>query len=156
MHVRRLSEAPYFREPRRLIVDRQQQVDQLEMRFSEIWKNALQQRRSGIAKILALLSAFRPERWLQSKRGAVAGLETRLKWIAASKVEVHKNRVAEMTNFLRLLGPRQTLERGYSITLDTHGNVVRSVQAVKVGDPIRTKLASGELNSIVEGFLSDN
>ena len=33
MQVRRLSEAPYFREPRRLIVERQQRVDQLEMRF---------------------------------------------------------------------------------------------------------------------------
>jgi len=105
---------------------------------------------------MALLSAFRPERWLQEKRQAVAGLETRLKWIAAAKLAFHKNRVAEMTNFLRLLGPRQTLERGYSITLDTDGNVVRSVQAVKVGDPIRTKLASGELNSVVEGLLTEN
>ena len=156
MHIRRLSEAPYLREPRRLIVDRQQRVDQLEMRFSEIWKNTLQQRRSGIAKITALLSAFRPERWLQAKRGAVAGLETRLNWVVASKLTFHKNRVAEMTNFLRLLGPRQTLERGYSITLDTDGNVVRSVQAVKVGDPIRTKLATGELNSVVEGLLTEN
>jgi exodeoxyribonuclease VII large subunit len=156
MHVRRLSEAPYLREPRRLIVDRQQRVDQLEMRFTEIWKNALQRRRSGIANILALLSAFRPERWLQVKRGEVAGLEARLSRIAASKLEFHKNRVAEMTSFLRLLGPRQTLERGYSITLDADGRVVRSVEAVKVGDPIRTKLASGELNSVVEGLVAEN
>ena len=126
------------------------------MRFAEIWKNALQQRRSGIANILAFLSAFRPERWLQVKRGEVAGLEARLSWIAASKLEFHKNRVAEMTSFLRLLGPRQTLERGYSITLDAHGRVVCSVEAVNVGDPIRTKLASGELISVVEGLVADN
>jgi exodeoxyribonuclease VII large subunit len=156
MHVRRLSEAPYLREPRRLIVDRQQRVDQLEMRFTEIWKSALQQRRSGIAKILSLLSAFRPERWLQVKKGEVAGLEARLRRVAASKVEFHKNRVVEMNSFLRLLGPRQTLERGYSITLDPHGRVVRAAEAVKVGDPIRTKLASGELNSVVEGWLADD
>jgi exodeoxyribonuclease VII large subunit len=55
-----------------------------------------------------------------------------------------------------LLGPRQTLERGYSITLDADGRVVRSVEAVKVGDPIRTKLASGELNSVVEGLVAEN
>ncbi len=150
MHVRRLSEAPYFREPLRLIVERQQRVDQLEMRLSEIWKNALQQRRSGIEKIVALLSAFRPERWLQTKRGELAGLETRLRWIASSRLDFCKNRVAELANFLRLLGPRQTLERGYSITLDANGSVVRFAQALKVGDRIHTVLTDGEVNSVVE------
>jgi exodeoxyribonuclease VII large subunit len=155
MQVRRLAGAPYFREPRRSIVERQQRVDQLEMRLSEILRNALQQRRSGIEKILAFLSAFRPGRWLQAKRAEVAKLETRLAWIATSKLSFHKNRVAELTNVLRLLGPRQTLERGYSITLDANGSVVRSVQSLKLGDTIRTKLANGELNSVIEGLMED-
>ena len=150
IQVRRLSEAPYFREPRRLIVERQQRVDQLELRLSEIWKSALQQRRSGIEKILAVLSAFRPERWLQAKRGELAGLGTRLRLNVASRLESRKNRVAELANFLRLLGPQQTLERGYSITLDAHGILVRSVRALKVGDRMQTKLADGEVNSVVE------
>ena len=155
MQVRRLSGAPYFREPRRLIVERQQRVDQLEMRLSEILKNDFQQRRSGIERIRAFLSAFRPERWLQGKRAEVAKLEARLGWIAASRLSFHKNRVAEMANVLRLLGPRQTLERGYSITLDANGSVVRSIQSLKVGDAIHTKLANGELNSVVEELRED-
>jgi exodeoxyribonuclease VII large subunit len=155
MQVRRLSGAPYFREPRRLIVERQQRVDQLEIRLSEILKNDLHQRRSGIERIRAFLSAFRPERWLQGKRAEVAKLETRVAWIAASWLSSHKNRVAEMANVLRLLGPRQTLERGYSITLDADGSVVRSIQSLKVGDTIHTKLANGELNSIVEELRED-
>jgi exodeoxyribonuclease VII large subunit len=155
MQVRRLSGAPYFREPRRLIVERQQRVDQLEMRLSEILKNDFQQRRSGIERIRAFLSAFRPERWLQGKRAEVAKLEARLGWIAVSRLSFHKNRVAEMANVLRLLGPRQTLERGYSITLDANGSVVRSIQSLKVGDAIHTKLANGELNSVVEELRED-
>ena len=67
----------------------------------------------------------------------------------SSRMDSSKNRVAELANFLRLLGPRQTLERGYSITLDTNGNVVRSAQSLKTGDAIHTKLAEGEVNSIV-------
>src|SRR3984957_12053447 len=156
MHIRRLSEAPHFREPRRLIVERQQRVDQLEMRLSEIWKNVLQRRRSEIGKILAFLSAFRPERWLQAKRGELAGLETRLRRIVSSRLDAGKNRVAELVNVLRLLGPRQTLERGYSITLDANGSVVRSVQALKIGDQLQTKLADGEVNSVVEELLDEN
>jgi exodeoxyribonuclease VII large subunit len=156
MHVRRLSDAPYFREPRRLIVERQQRVDQLEMRLLEIWKSALKQHRSRIEKILVFLSAFRPERWLQAKRGELAGLERRLRWLTLSRLDSCKNRIAEQVNFLRLLGPRQTLERGYSITLDVHGSVVRSVRTLKVGDPIHTKLAEGEVNSVVEELLEKN
>jgi exodeoxyribonuclease VII large subunit len=150
MHVRRVSEARYFREPRRLIVERQQRVDQLEMQIWEIWKRILQQRRSKIEKTAVFLSAFRPERWLLAKRGEVAGLEMRLRRIAASKLDFHKNRLAEIANFLRMLGPRQTLERGYSITLDGNGNVVRSIRALRVGDQIRTKLAEGDLTSVVQ------
>jgi exodeoxyribonuclease VII large subunit len=156
MQVRRLAEKPYLREPRRLIIERQQRVDQLEMRFSEIWKNTLQQRRAGIAKMLAILSAFRPERWLQAKRGELGGLETRLKRTAATRLDSRKSRITELANFLRLLGPRQTLERGYSITLDANGSVVRFVQSLKVGERIRTKMADGEVNSVVEELLEKN
>jgi exodeoxyribonuclease VII large subunit len=156
IRVRRLSDTPYLREPRRLIVERQQRVDQLEMRLLEIWKNALHQRRSEIEKILAFLSAFRPERWLQAKRGELAGSETHLRWIVSSRLDSCKNRVAELANFLRLLGPRQTLERGYSITLDANGRIVRSVQSLNVNDRIHTKLADGEVNSLVEGLLEKN
>jgi len=87
---------------------------------------------------------------LQAKRGELAGLGTRLRLNVASRLESRKNRVAELANFLRLLGPQQTLERGYSITLDAHGILVRSVRALKVGDRMQTKLADGEVNSVVE------
>jgi exodeoxyribonuclease VII large subunit len=150
LQIRRLSERPYFHEPRRLIVERQQRVDQLEMRLSEIWKSVLQQRRSGIERILTYLSAFRPERWLQAKRGELAGLEARLRWNALSRLDSCKSLVAQLSNFLRLLGPRQTLERGYSITLDNQQRVVRSAHTLKSGDRILTKLAEGEVDSVVE------
>jgi exodeoxyribonuclease VII large subunit len=155
LQVRRLSERPYFREPRRLIVERQQRVDQLEMRLSEIWKSAVQQRRAGIERFLTFLSAFRPERWLQAKRGELAALEARLRWNVSSRLDSWRARVAELSSFLRLLGPRQTLERGYSITLDSRQSIVRSGRALKTGDRIHTKLAEGEVSSVVEELVDE-
>ncbi len=149
LQIRRLSEAAYLREPHRLIVERQQRVDQLEMRLAEIWKGLLHQRRSQLGRLAAFLSAFRPEHWLQAKRGELASLEARLKWTAGSRLEAHRNHLAELAGFLRLLGPKQTLERGYSITLDSNGAVIRSAHLVKPGERIQTKLADGELYSIV-------
>jgi exodeoxyribonuclease VII large subunit len=151
LQIRRLSEAAYLREPQRLTAERQQRVDQLEMRLAEIWKGLIQQRRSRLGRLAAFLSAFRPEQWLQAKRGELASLEARLKWTAGTRLDAQKKHVAELTGFLRLLGPKQTLERGYSITLDSNGAVVRSANLVKAGERIQTKLADGVLHSIVAG-----
>jgi exodeoxyribonuclease VII large subunit len=155
MRFRRLSESPYFRDPRRLIIERQQRVDQLEMRLSETWKSAIRQRRSEVGRILAFLSAFRPDRWLRANREKLAALERRLTWSALSRLSSCKSRVAEIANFLRLLGPRQTLERGYSITLDANRNILRSAKQLKSCDRIHTILADGQAESVVEDLRQD-
>lgn len=150
IRLQRLGGMTYLRDPRRLIVERQQRVDHLEMRLAQIGKNVFQQRRSKIEKILVFLSAFRSDRLLQAKRGELAALNMRLTRIVLSSVELRKNRVAELANFVRLLGPQQTLERGYSITLNSEGHIIRSIQSLKDGDRIQTKLADGKVKSVVE------
>jgi exodeoxyribonuclease VII large subunit len=155
LQLQRLSEGRYLREPRRLIIERQQRVDQLEMRLSEIWKTHIQKRRSQVERITALLSAFRPAQWLKAKRAELAGLEARLAWLANSRLEAYKYRVAEIANCLRLLGPAQTLDRGYSITLDANGTVIRSVEGLKAGDLLQTKVADGEISSVCVLFKAD-
>ena len=150
IRLQRLAGTPYLRDPRRLILERQQRVDQLEMRLVQLGKNIFQQRRSRIEKIAMFLSAFRPDRLLQAKRVELAILEMRLRRSLSVNVEFRKNRVTELANVIRLLGPQQTLERGYSITLDAKGNVIRSIQGMETGDRIETKLADGAMKSVVE------
>jgi exodeoxyribonuclease VII large subunit len=120
------------------------------MRLVQIGKNVFQQRRSKIEKMLVFLSAFRSDRLLQAKRGELAALKLRLTRIVSSSVQFRKNRVAELVNFVRLLGPQQTLERGYSITLDANGHIIRSIRALEEGDRIQTKLADGVVRSVVD------
>jgi exonuclease VII large subunit len=48
---------------------------------------------------------------------------------------------------LRLLGPEQTLGRGYSITRDKAGKVIRSVAVVRPKMKIRTRVSDGEFES---------
>ena len=51
---------------------------------------------------------------------------------------------------LNLLSPTNTLSRGYSITTDSRGHVLRSISRVVVGDIIGVKLADGKLTSQVK------
>lgn len=54
-----------------------------------------------------------------------------------------------LTKSLTLLSPTNTLKRGYSITTDENGRVIRSVTGVVVGDIIGVKLEDGKLTSEV-------
>jgi len=47
------------------------------------------------------------------------------------------------------LGPKATLRRGYRMTLDAAGNLVRSVTQVKRGDRIHTRVTDGAIKSKV-------
>jgi exodeoxyribonuclease VII large subunit len=53
----------------------------------------------------------------------------------------------------RLLGAydyQRQLERGYSVTRDATGRVVRSVDGIELGALLRTRVADGEVVSTVE------
>jgi exodeoxyribonuclease VII large subunit len=54
-----------------------------------------------------------------------------------------------LEGILRVLGPDATLRRGYSITMDADGKLVRSVAVVRPKVKIRTRLADGEFQSEV-------
>jgi exodeoxyribonuclease VII large subunit len=52
---------------------------------------------------------------------------------------------------LRALSPAATLERGYAIVQRGDGHVVRAASEVAKGDPVRVRLAAGELAATVDG-----
>ncbi len=51
---------------------------------------------------------------------------------------------------LRALDPRRVLERGYSVTRDADGRVLRDVAGLAAGDLVATELARGKVSSRVE------
>ena len=55
------------------------------------------------------------------------------------------------TSALRLLDPATTMARGWSITRDENGHVVRSTTQVKPGTRLVTAVADGTITSTVEG-----
>ena len=58
-------------------------------------------------------------------------------------------RLAEAKRALELLSPYGVLERGYSLTTDESGAVVRAASDVKSGERITTRLADGSVASVV-------
>ena len=66
---------------------------------------------------------------------------------AAAKAEL---RLSSVRAKLALLDPENPLKRGYSLTLDASGRIVRRAQDVHSGDELATRLGEGVVRSIVK------
>lgn len=64
-------------------------------------------------------------------------------------LESHRKDLEKYLQKVQLLDPVHTMSRGWSITRDSKGNVVRSVQDVTTGDILVTAVADGEITSTV-------
>jgi len=76
-------------------------------------------------------------------------LPPRLAPAARFGIAAAETRFARASDKLGLLSPYSVLDRGYSLTVDAKGNVVRSTSQVERGDLLRTRLADGTVESLV-------
>ena len=60
-----------------------------------------------------------------------------------------QNRLAQLQALLRERSPLVILSRGYSITRDASGKIIRDADQVSLGDQIMIRLAKGELGASV-------
>ena len=65
-------------------------------------------------------------------------------------IESHRREVSQLAEKLELVSPLGILKRGYSLTTESSGSVVRSVSEVENGDVIQTIVADGTIVSRVE------
>ena len=72
------------------------------------------------------------------------------------QLEKRMQHVAELVRGLNAVSPLQVLARGYSITYDAEGNVVRQGKQVQVGDEIFSTLDDGQISSSVTKIKEQN
>ena len=84
-------------------------------------------------------------------RGRVSMAIERLTTRPRNALERQKQILEMRASTVRLLDPAVTMARGWSITRDSDGNVVRSTDQVSDGDVLVTSLAQGSITSRVEG-----
>lgn len=65
-------------------------------------------------------------------------------------LEKKRAKLDQLDAKLSVLSPYSVLERGYSLTTNASGVVIKNADTVKPGDEITTRLASGEIRSVVK------
>jgi len=64
-------------------------------------------------------------------------------------IENARHRFSRIEGILRVLGPDATLRRGYSITMNDRGKIIRTATVVTPKMRIRTRVSDGEFGSEV-------
>ena len=146
-----------------------QQVDYLSFRLTSAPQKAVTQVERTLTNLTHRLSVA-PQGSLARTERTLTGLSARLLpavqtavSAAAQRVEraslrleppireaVHtaEAKLANCRRALELLNPYQVLERGYSITMDANGHVLRSANDVAAGTHLKTRLKDGIVESV--------
>ena len=162
------------RESARLISEHAERLAQRRVRLGQALPGLLRRRAERLERFRAELARLSPSRQLERRREQLAELRTRTEAAARRMLRV---RVADVANRsvsarlnralgsrfqsaqanldqrrsrLQALSPEGVLMRGYSITLDSAGRVLRSAAETAPGRAITVRLGTGSLGARVE------
>jgi exodeoxyribonuclease VII large subunit len=112
--------------------------------------------RRGLTHALATLQARSPLRELMLRRHRFGDLQRRFVEVPMRMLENARHRFERTQGILRVLGPDATLRRGYSITRNERGELIRSVAVVRPKMKLRTRVSDGEFESTANQITASN
>src|SRR5438552_2626954 len=127
--------------------DAQQRLDHARETLRRCLVHKLDSYKRGLLHITRALQARSPARELMMRRNRFADLHRRLVASPGRLLENSRHRFRHMEGILRVLGPDATLRRGYSITINERGKIIRTIAAVRPKMKIRTRVSDGEFGS---------
>lgn len=86
-----------------------------------------------------------------AERTRVAELAGRSSNAITNLLSAHRERLDVTQARIRALSPQATLDRGYAVVRLSGGQLLRSSDAVEIGDTVNARLANGSVQSVVTG-----
>lgn len=129
--------------------DAQQRLDHTRDTLRRCLMHKIEGYKRGLEHALRVMQARSPVRELMMRRNRFADLHRRLAGCPGHLIENARHRFSRIEGILRVLGPDATLRRGYSITTNDRGEIIRATAAVKAKMRIRTRVSDGEFGSEV-------
>jgi len=130
--------------------DAQQRLDHARETLQRCLAHKTDSYKRNLAHITRALQARNPARELMMRRNRFVDLHRRLIASPARLLENARHRFERIEGILRVLGPDATLRRGYSITMNERGKIVRTVATVRAKMKIRTRVSDGEFSSEIQ------
>lgn len=136
--------------PARLLHERVQRLDELDLRLQQSARNHLQTAAARLAAWFARLQQHNPAHALAALKSRSDVLDQRLSAAARRHLESVRSRLQLAARALDTVSPLATLERGYAILSDAAGGaVITSANQVQLGQMLDARLADGKLSAKV-------
>jgi exodeoxyribonuclease VII large subunit len=129
--------------------DAQQRLDHARETLRRCLLHKIDSYKRGLVHIASALQARNPVREVTMRRNRFADLHRRLVACPGRLLENARHRFHSIEGILRVLGPDATLRRGYSITMNDRGKIIRTIAAIRPKMKIRTRVSDGEFGSDV-------
>jgi exodeoxyribonuclease VII large subunit len=139
--------------PEAKIQDSKHRVKEITKRLMLHRQSMLSARHGKLAACYARFSAQSPQLLVTQNKQTINFLDARLQTATLNLLGNRKSQLSNVARTLNAISPLQTLERGYSITMDNRSKAILSVKQVKTGDTIETRLHNGNLISRVESCI---
>ncbi len=136
-------------DPRFVITERQQDLDELVLRMERHEKGTLARRRARLEALHRRLSAQHPRAVLARARGELSPLSARLGSAIRMRVSSAGSSLSTRVAELDSLSPLAVLGRGYAIATRSDGRAIRRASDVRVGDAIEVRLHQGSIDASV-------
>ncbi|WP_223793307.1 exodeoxyribonuclease VII large subunit [Marinobacter sp. F4216] len=138
-----------LRDPRRTLQEKAQRLDELEVRLAKTALQRLEQKKIRITHLDQRLAMQSPVRQLANSEQALGYAANSLMNIMRQQLERHRNKLDHTAQTLHVVSPLATLGRGYSISRDTDGHILRDTTVLSPGNTVTTRLARGSFSATV-------
>ncbi|HEY9032651.1 MAG TPA: exodeoxyribonuclease VII large subunit [Pseudomonadales bacterium] len=139
-----------LRHPGMILANYRLQFAELARRLQRSQQQQLQARQHRLQLASQRLLAFQPQRTLTLARRQLQQLTDALHHLMERQLADQHLRLASQAQMLDAVSPLATLQRGYSITSDADGHIIRTIDKIRPGDLLRTRLQDGNILSIVQ------
>lgn len=138
----------------RALQERELRLSELEARQERASADVISEHRQHLSTLKLRLKANHPEQLQQRRLERLSRLEERLAMASRHQLHRAEQSLKQASSLLKTLGPEQTLARGFSITFDENGKVIRDAETLSEGQMLRTKMHHGEVESRVDSKKS--
>lgn len=142
--------AARLRHPGERLQHQAQHLDHLEMRLRRCMDHRLHRARERWTTLNARQRRCAPTALIAQLQKRLDQASRYLVHGGQQQIEKRQQRLARLAELLDTVSPLKTVQRGYSLTLDGEGKILRNADQLQPGDALTVKLAQGEIAARVE------
>ena len=133
-----------FREPQRIIRERQQRLDELMRSMEYALKGRLESTVATVAQLNTRLLAVTPRTMIREREQRLGELQKNLAFLAQGKIAGCRAELAKLQAELQAISPTSVLQRGYALLTDEQGGIVRN-PGLPEGTLLQALVAEGSM-----------